>query len=61
MNTNFGDIVVRANQLSSIGSNLDQAAKKMSAEFHASIYVNKNKMWASFKDEKGMQQTRVVI
>lgn len=54
------ELSARAVVLMNSGNTKDSAAKKISAEFHAAAYVSKGKLWASFKDDEGKQQTRVL-
>ena len=60
MFTNVKEMSIRAGQLLATGNTKESAAAKISAEFHAAAYVSKGKLWASYKDEKGVQTANVL-
>lgn len=51
----------RAIHLVSTGNTVDDAARKISAEFDAVAYMSKGKLWASYKDLNGKQTASVLI
>ncbi len=53
------DMVARATVLVARNTK-EQAAKKISAEFPAAAYVSKNKLWSSYRNEKGEVRTQVL-
>jgi hypothetical protein len=58
--TDIGAVYKRVNKLLSTGSTTAQAAQKMNAEFHATIYCSGDELWCSYKDSLERQQLRVI-
>ncbi len=38
----------------------EDAARRISAEFHAAGFVSKGKLWVSYRNEKGMPVSQVL-
>lgn len=60
MTVNVRELNDRARTLLRTGNTKDSAARKLSAEFAASAYVSKGKLFASYTDEQGKQKTQVL-
>jgi hypothetical protein len=60
MSVNTRELHNRATTLLSTGNTKESAARKLSAEFAASAYVSKGKLWASFIGDGGKQTTQAL-
>jgi hypothetical protein len=56
----INEIHARANKLLSTGNTKESAAIKLSAEFEATAYVSKGKLWASFVGDNGTRKAQVL-
>lgn len=56
----IAEVYKRAVVLLSTGNTLESSAKKLSAEFSASAYVSKGKLWASYKNANGVALATVL-
>ena len=54
------ELHARARALLNSGNTKEAAARKLSAEFAASAYVSKNKLFASFIGEQGKPTTQTL-
>lgn len=59
-NEQLKELASRTNTLLSTGNTMEQAAVKISAEFDATAFVSKGKLWASYKDGKGQATSQVL-
>jgi hypothetical protein len=57
----FDQIVSSAMRTVKVGGDEERAARNINAEFHATAYVSKGKLWVSYSDENGKRDTRVVM
>lgn len=60
MAVNTNELNTRARALLSTGNSKEQAARKLSAEFAASAYVSKGKLYASFIGDGGKPTTQAL-
>lgn len=58
MSVNVRELNDRARTLLNSGNTKEAAARKLSAEFAASAYVSKNRLFASFTNEQGKPTTQ---
>lgn len=54
------EMSARARTLLNTGNTKEDAARKLSAEFTASAYVSKGKLYASFTNEQGKPTTQAL-
>jgi hypothetical protein len=60
MTVNSSELHARARALVKTGNTKEAAARKLSAEFAASAYVSKGKLWASFIGDGGKPTTQAL-
>ena len=60
MTVNVRELNDRARTLLNTGNTKEGAARKLSAEFAASAYVSKGKLFASFLNEQGKPTTQAL-
>lgn len=48
----------RVSDLSAMRQSAEEICRKLSAEFHATFYSNKNDVWMSYTNENGKQDSQ---